>query len=289
MERKGFTLIELLVVIGIVALLAAILFPVFAQVKDAARDTTTLSNVKQIGLAAMAYTGDFDDALPLAWRDTPGQPGMGTWQGAVQPYCKNWDLFVHPKLQRPEGDGAYWERLQYFGALPKVETHAREDGTIYHSNLGRLTGYKDVLSVGLLGSYTRGMYGYRQGQFPSAILSSIDNASDELLFTEAGNWDMLVGTYDTSQPFSFCSVNGTWGPGMSPYAGQYVYAGPHAHKRPQSGYSGVGDGCRVPDGQTTFVAADGSAHAMDFRGRILERVARPDGLYVFKRFWPQGL
>lgn len=65
--RKAFTLIELLVVIVIISVLAAILFPVFSQAKEAAKKSTTLSNFKQVGAAMLLYVGDHDDTYPLAW------------------------------------------------------------------------------------------------------------------------------------------------------------------------------------------------------------------------------
>ena len=71
-HRAGFTLIELLVVIAIIAILAAILFPDFAQAKAAAKATATLSNIKQQSLAHIMYAGDSDDVVPLAAvRDAP--------------------------------------------------------------------------------------------------------------------------------------------------------------------------------------------------------------------------
>src|ERR1700760_4481146 len=85
---KGFTLIELLVVIAIIAILAAILFPVFAQAKQAAKKTADLSNLKQIGLGIMMYSGDADDMYPRGgFQDKAGN--WFTWREAVVPYIKN--------------------------------------------------------------------------------------------------------------------------------------------------------------------------------------------------------
>lgn len=101
--KKAFTLIELLVVIAIIAILAAILFPVFAQAKEAAKKTQCLSNTKQIGTAIHLYIGDADDVLPPAYvyRNpySPGNldaTGIEHWSGIMQPYIKNWNMFACP-------------------------------------------------------------------------------------------------------------------------------------------------------------------------------------------------
>src|SRR5580765_4262996 len=91
-SREGFTLIELLVVIAIIAILAAILFPVFAQAREKARQTSCLSNQKQIGTGIMMYVQDFDETYPLSQYFTGGATGAGaqvSWQAAVYPYIKN--------------------------------------------------------------------------------------------------------------------------------------------------------------------------------------------------------
>jgi len=86
-NRVAFTLIELLVVIAIIAILAAILFPVFAQAREKARAISCLSNLKQIGLGMMMYVQDYDEKLPMA------QYGVGdtqvAWEAAIYPYIKN--------------------------------------------------------------------------------------------------------------------------------------------------------------------------------------------------------
>ncbi|HZP81820.1 MAG TPA: prepilin-type N-terminal cleavage/methylation domain-containing protein, partial [Chthonomonadaceae bacterium] len=76
-QRKGFTLIELLVVIAIIAILAAILFPVFAQAREKARAATCLSNVKELGLAHQMYAQDYDEQLVTSW--SYGFPGDFEW------------------------------------------------------------------------------------------------------------------------------------------------------------------------------------------------------------------
>jgi prepilin-type N-terminal cleavage/methylation domain-containing protein/prepilin-type processing-associated H-X9-DG protein len=94
-RRLGFTLIELLVVIAIIAILAAILFPVFAQAREKARSASCLSNLKQVGMATRMYTQDYDDVLVPSYLYN----STTTWQwwyDLLQPYVKNQDVFVCP-------------------------------------------------------------------------------------------------------------------------------------------------------------------------------------------------
>lgn len=97
--KKAFTLIELLVVIAIIAILAAILFPVFAQAKLAAKKTADLSNTKQLGTAMQIYIGDWDDVFPVAnhRNSEPGLEGQEIhWSWMLAPYVKNEQIFVSP-------------------------------------------------------------------------------------------------------------------------------------------------------------------------------------------------
>ena len=94
MRRHGFTLIELLVVIAIIAILAAILFPVFARAREKARQAACSSNVKQISLGILMYCQDYDEKMPIeffGWNVNPP-----TWREIIAPYLKNLQIFQCP-------------------------------------------------------------------------------------------------------------------------------------------------------------------------------------------------
>ncbi len=113
--RKGFTLIELLVVIAIIAILAAILFPVFAKAWEKARQSSCLSNLKQIGLATLQYTQDYDETLPAHYR-----VGRSiTVQTMISPYMNNLQIWVCPSLSAAYY--YYWDNPTGTGAMTGIQ------------------------------------------------------------------------------------------------------------------------------------------------------------------------
>ncbi|MDR3708300.1 MAG: DUF1559 domain-containing protein [Capsulimonadaceae bacterium] len=129
MKRQGLTLIELLVVIAIIAILAAILFPVFATAREKARMTTCASNLKQLGLAMTQYSQDYDEALPITDDLTYGgnvNCGLCGWSRMLYPYVKSTNVFLCP-----DDTGAdYWKDTDVvsYAMNMNLETQATLNG-----------------------------------------------------------------------------------------------------------------------------------------------------------------
>lgn len=130
--RRGFTLIELLVVIAIIAILAAILFPVFAKAREKARQSSCLSNTKQIALACMQYTQDYDENLLHYRHELPGNTSIYWWH-MVEPYVKNAQVFRCPSAGGlANGYGWQYRYLGWPGMGGCATTAARSLGEITH-------------------------------------------------------------------------------------------------------------------------------------------------------------
>lgn len=148
--RRAFTLIELLVVIAIIAILAAILFPVFAQAKLAAKKTKALSQMKQLGTAVYMYASDVDDFfVPASNRSAVGQDPT-IWPPLVEPYAKNREIFV-----APESEGTFAESW-----------NGRADGSFSRRN--QSIGYSDATGVdptstAIAGNAAPGTEGFTSG------------------------------------------------------------------------------------------------------------------------------
>lgn len=132
-RNKAFTLIELLVVIAIIALLAAILFPVFARARENARRSSCQSNMKQIGLGMLQYVQDYDENLPSpvygSTSTTPVQQAYYRWQDAIFPYVKNEQIFRCPSDINRAGSRAF-----VYNALPVASKPSNRGNGSYALN-----------------------------------------------------------------------------------------------------------------------------------------------------------
>lgn len=136
-ENRGFTLIELLVVIAIIAILAAILFPVFAQARERARMAACLSNLKQIGTGTMMYVQDYDEKFPNTkawgrmwteeWIPNPNNPdSLRYLPDLVTPYVKNKDVWFCPTVGKDGRPFGFWGNN-----IPAGMGNAEANGTTY--------------------------------------------------------------------------------------------------------------------------------------------------------------
>jgi len=311
-RRQGFTLIELLVVIAIIAILAAILFPVFAQAKDAAKDTQALNNAKQLGLASIMYAGDFDDFFPLAV--VGGPTFWDSWQGIAQPYMKNWGIDSHPKVPALPPDtntpAWYYQSRMHWGMPLRAAAHSAYATQGYYTyTSGSMTGGIARRIDGIGGSgvlnAAAGTYAGNGTYLPIASLSQtqIQSVADMVMITEANgpdmSWGLLPNPGGGAGPMNYWLA---WNGGfqVAPWGNLYfTYCGPHSRKRPAL-CNGANNGANVapipqnsctgtlpwPDGMTTYVACDGHAIAVSWRGGITAFNTDPTGFTYLKRMWP---
>ncbi|HEX5324862.1 MAG TPA: prepilin-type N-terminal cleavage/methylation domain-containing protein [Capsulimonadaceae bacterium] len=178
-KKRGFTLIELLVVIAIIAILAAILFPVFSKAREKARQTTCLSNEMQMGLAFMQYTQDYDEAYPYSQNtayDNTHSVFSYLWMEMIQPYMKNGDIHTFNGIQYTNGSTGVF-------MCPSFPNPAQ--GTSYSVNLLICpVANWDVVGPPL---------------GPPALLNQIQTPADTAMVMEAGVND-ADGTYSYFDP-----------------------------------------------------------------------------------------
>ncbi|HCU35632.1 MAG TPA: hypothetical protein DGT21_09295 [Armatimonadetes bacterium] len=203
--RRGFTLIELLVVIAIIAILAAILFPVFARAREKARQSTCLSNVKQLCIGVQMYIQDYDEVLPKSY-NWPYMAGVtldyGVWYVVIQPYVKNAQVYRCPSLvQNMSGSTS---------TCNAVGVRYAEMG--YGYNIGTQSS-----------SYTNGLgYYYADGQ-PWRAMAEIKKPAETINLADisnySGNWQYHLYTGSTTHTpnlhndganYGFCDGHAKW-------------------------------------------------------------------------------
>jgi prepilin-type N-terminal cleavage/methylation domain-containing protein len=292
--HRGFTLIELLVVITIIAILAAILFPVFAQAKAAAKATAILSNSKQMGTAQLIYGADHDDRFaPIAeFKDGFSLPSFAT---VIEPYIKNFGIFMDPLTPAKPGDNPFILNSQWamapsraaVASCPTSDTDLSCCAFGSHNALtrSRLTGGVAWGRDGIAGASKSLSGGFktfivdRYRDAASMTQSEVNRVSETLLVTQSGMFDMLWGSCSLSPDRAFRH----WGDAVfNLYGNQNVTAGP----MPRVGANGRGAGIwpvetvdmtEYPTGRNISVYADGHAKTRNWSEMHSKSVDGPGG------------
>lgn len=255
-KRRGFTLIELLVVIAIIAILAAILFPVFAQAREKARQASCTSNAKQIGLGLAMYTQDYDELMPPAFPQIPpingGNIDRMPYDMQILPYIKNDQVFACPSDDTRRWDGTRWDG-RYF----PPERFPRSYGYV-----GAINTLERAMSGQPQPDPNTGMMGGRDWGTAGTSLAAIEMPADTIAIAEA--WAVNSGGH--SETFS---VGNPWGSLFTncdawKLAGRRVPPPDRSHQVP---------GCSIADDprhrpvrghmdQGLYIFADGHAKAL---------------------------
>ena len=270
--RKAFTLIELLVVIAIIAILAAILFPVFAQAREAAKNSALLAQMKQTGPGAIMYTGDNDDAFPLAYQvNTTGTVEI-IWQDATQPYMKNWDICLNNKRTRPTGTTANiaFKRTNHLGMPARASANGAFTAAGFFSTT--FAGNPPIRYDGIAGASYDGngaaspFYNYRKTS--SLTSSSVEAVSTTCMIVESSDHDCwFLYTTGANGPLGFFTrwQPAEWNENPGNGYGYPVTATTRATNGANGFIAPTATTAPVPNGRTTYVATDSSAKAVDTR------------------------
>jgi len=303
-KSRGFTLIELLVVIAIIAILAAILFPVFAQARAAARKTTCLSNTKQVGLAVLMYVQDYDESFPLLFvpEDATCQPQdysnfvctTAAWQNLVQPYTKNWGINICPEDIMNNSDPTQsLDPFMNYGMPPL----SGPDGVQYFEDTYyafRPAGAANQVAwQGIAGVFNDN--GWSEGQpfqpdtkyinTPSLTLSAVGAPASMTLVSDAGAPDMWTNTFHTdTDSFWYCGY--FQAPAPPDYDQSHSRREGPIGRHSQSTKTTCGS-LRLSKGQINQVFVDGHAKSIPI-GQYFQVVKSASGVEHYPYLWPNG-
>jgi len=200
MKQRGFTLIELLVVIAIIAILAAILFPVFAQARARARAISCVSNLKQIGTATSMYVQDYDESYPCGWGGPSDSAIRSMWRYSLQPYIQKYG-----SQTKDPYDSSGYTNMGVF-VCPQQPGDPQSYGP---------TGY----GYNAFGGLTKGWadYGGGAGGFPGARLSTLIKPAQLVAFADAGEVGSVSKALDPNFDEGSPSWTGCGGDNNGPY------------------------------------------------------------------------
>lgn len=251
-SRSGFTLVELLVVIGIIAVLAAILFPVFAQAREKGRQSYCLSNLQQMGRAMMFYTDDNDGFYPLTIARV-GQRPVGfdsSWMNLLSPYLKSQSVFVDLSSGAPD------QPLLNYGYAPTMRCRGYDSISLIVDPWGI------ALWEGI-GGYAGSPLGWYHQEAPSWNEAQIARPPETVLICDHKFFDWGVMDQQMRYP---------------------------APRHIREANIQLPDGRVAPSGLINSVFADGHVRGMKhvLLWEILPNYTHHDGLThdVFRHFWP---
>ncbi|MBC8102124.1 MAG: prepilin-type N-terminal cleavage/methylation domain-containing protein [Cytophagales bacterium] len=293
-KRSGFTLIELLVVIAIIAILAAILFPVFAQARDKARQSSSASNVRQLALGQMQYAQDYDEVFPFVCVDSASDAidYDSAWQKSLMPYLKNTRICYSPNAsdQAEVVAGSTSGGIpKSYAMLPRWRWFAGQDAsassqwqTKIKTNIGGtdfdkaymdgIGGYNSVGGSDYFGSAGAAFCGTpaaAQRVCASRSMAEVARPSETALILEAYQFDLgfscrnrtpaPIDTTDPAAPY-----------GSMPFAGRFSFVG-------KQDFGGV----KYEIGTGPIAFADGHVKAMRTE-QLFQIATMPSGIKAYK-------
>ena len=293
--KRAFTLIELLVVIAIIAILAAILFPVFAQAKVAAKKTAVLSNAKQFGTSQFLYGSDSDDLFSPAM-SANGEWAMTSWSVLCQPYIKSYAMLMDPFTPAKITDNpmvlqGQWGMPTRRAASTLCPSDPNDLSACAMGNTAeggkQITGGEKWGRDGVGGvnkTDDAGMwsaYGYKTGGIPSLSSTAVARPSDTVLITQAGTPDLMwhqnqnpdqAGRYWGAPEYNtFGDANFTSGPmGRIGESGQKAGVYPTSNWAPSV----------FPEGINISVFTDGHAKAQKWKAMHSQTVSNGTVKYL---------